>query len=61
MGHYHHHWLKEHGINKTVVGFGTIKGADGYSKKIRRVVHPSQGIVIIDESGSYEIKSFKLS
>lgn len=61
MGHYHHHWLKEQGVNKTVVGFGTLKGSDGYSKKIRRIVHPSQGIVIIDENGNYEIKSFKLA
>jgi predicted MPP superfamily phosphohydrolase len=60
MGHYHHHWIKEQGINKTVVGFGTLKGSDGYSKKIRRIVHPSQGIVIIDGEGNYEIKSFKL-
>jgi hypothetical protein len=60
MGHYHHHWLKEQGVNKTVVGFGTLKGSDGYSKRIRRIVHPSQGIVIIDEHGNYDIKSFKL-
>lgn len=60
MGHYHHHSIKEVGINKAVVGFGSLKGADGYSEKNRRISSPSQGFVLIDENGNYEIRSVKL-
>lgn len=60
MGHYHHYWIKEQGINKAVVGFGTIKGSDGYSEKVRKLSRPSQGIIIIDENGEFEVKQIKL-
>jgi hypothetical protein len=61
MGHYHHHWIKEQGIDKCVVGFGSLKGADGHGEKTRRVSSPSQGVVIFDEDGNYEVKRIKLS
>jgi predicted phosphodiesterase len=61
MGHYHHFWVKEHGINKTVAGFGSLKGADGHGEKTRRVSAPSQGIVIIDEDGNFDIKRIGLT
>lgn len=61
MGHYHHHWIKEQGINQAVVGFGTLKGSDGYSEKVRKLSRPSQGIIIIDENGEFEVKQIKLS
>jgi predicted MPP superfamily phosphohydrolase len=61
MGHYHHFWLKEQGLNKTVVGFGTLKGSDGYSVKVRKLSSPSQGFIIVDEHGNYDIFSVKLA
>lgn len=60
MGHYHHHFITEQGLGKAVVGFGSLKGADGYSEKIRRLSDPSQGFIIVDENGEYEIRSVKL-
>ena len=60
MGHYHHHSVKEQGLNKTVVGFGSLKGADDYGAKNRRISSASQGFIIVDEFGNYEIRSVKL-
>jgi predicted phosphodiesterase len=60
MGHYHHHWLREQGIDKSVVGFGSLKGADGHGAKTRRVSKPSQGFILVDEDGVYEIRQVKL-
>jgi predicted phosphodiesterase len=61
MGHYHHHWIKEHGLEKYMVGFGSLKGADGHGVKAKLVSSPSQGIIIIDEDGEIEIKRIKVS
>lgn len=61
MGHYHHHWIKELGINKFAVGFGTLKGADNYSANTRLMSSPSQGIILIDENGRFDIKRVQLS
>lgn len=61
MGHYHHFWIREQGINKAVVGFGSLKGADGHGKKIRKMSQASQGIIIVDEDGDYEVKRIKLT
>lgn len=61
MGHYHHHFIKEQGVEKCVVGFGTLKGSDSYGQKIRRLSSPSQGIIIVDEDGNYDIKRIKLT
>jgi hypothetical protein len=55
MGHYHHHWLKEQGIDKTVVGFGSLKGADGYGQKIRKISDASQGFILVDEDGDMRL------
>lgn len=60
MGHYHHHWVKEQGLGKSVVGFGSLKGADGFGEKNRRLCDSSQGFVIVNENGEYEIRSVKL-
>lgn len=60
MGHYHHHWLKEQGLGKTVVGFGTLKGSDGYSERIRRMTVASQGYIFVDEDGKYDIRKIEL-
>lgn len=61
MGHYHHHRIIEQGIEKFVVMFGSMKGADGYGQKKRKVSSPSQGIVFIDEDGAIEVKRIKLT
>ena len=60
MGHYHHFEVIEVGINKTVVIFGSLKGADSYGENGRMVSAPSQGIIIVDEDGEYEIKQIKI-
>lgn len=61
MGHYHHHWIKEHGIDKYMIGFGSLKGADGHGAKVKLVTSPSQGIIIIDKDGEAEIKRVSVS
>lgn len=61
MGHFHHHRIIELGIEKFAVMFGTLKGADMYSQKVRKLSNPSQGVIIIDENGEIEIKRMKLS
>ena len=60
MGHFHHHHVKEEGMYGTVVGFGSLKGADSHGQKNRRISSPSQGYIIVDEFGNYEIRSVKL-
>lgn len=60
MGHYHHHYVREQGLDKTVVVFGSLKGADEYGAKTRRVSNASQGFIVVDEFGNYEIRSVKL-
>lgn len=60
MGHYHHYFIKEHGINKFVAGFGSLKGADGYSVRVRKLSSPSQGIVIIDDNKNIHIERILL-
>lgn len=59
-GHFHSHYVKEVGLNKTMAVFGSIKGADEYSIKIGKTSSRSQGVILIDESGDYEIKQIKL-
>ena len=60
MGHFHHHHIKEEGMYGTVVGFGSLKGTDNHGQKNRRISSASQGYIIIDEFGNYEIRSVKL-
>lgn len=61
MGHYHHHEIIEVGIEKSVVVFGSLKGADSYGVKNRMVSSVSQGIIKIDEDGEIEIKRIKIN
>jgi hypothetical protein len=60
MGHYHHHWIKEHGLEKFIVGFGSLKGADSHGINAKLISSPSQGIIIVDENGEIEIKRIKV-
>lgn len=60
MGHCHHHRIIEQGVEKFVVMFGSLKGADGYGKKVRKTSSPSQGIIIIDENGEIDIRRIGL-
>jgi len=61
MGHYHHHWIKEVAINKFMVGFGSLKGADAHGDKTRLMSSASQGYILVDENGDFEIRNVKLS
>jgi hypothetical protein len=60
MGHYHHHWIKENGIEKFIVGFGSMKGADAHGVNNKLVSSPSQGIILIGADGEIEIKRVKV-
>lgn len=60
-GHYHRHFIREVALNKYVAIFGSIKGIDSYSLEINKVSSRSQGIVIIDDTGEFEIRQIKLS
>lgn len=60
-GHIHHYTNREVGDDKYVVTFGSFKGSDEYSlKTIGSNTSRSQGIILIDEYGEYEIKQIKL-
>ena len=60
-GHIHHFTMREVGYDKFVVTFGSIKGSDEYSlKQIGSASSRSQGIIIVDEDGEFEIKKIKL-
>lgn len=60
MGHYHHHEVIEVGIDKYVTIFGSMKGADSYGQNGRIVSSVSQGLIIVDEDGEFEIKQIKI-
>lgn len=60
-GHIHHYTINEVGEDKFVATFGSIKGSDEYSlKQIGVSSSRSQGIVLIDEDGEFEIRKVKL-
>lgn len=60
-GHIHHFTMREVGFDKYVATFGSIKGSDEYSlKTIGSSSSRSQGIILVDESGDYEIRKIKL-
>lgn len=61
MGHYHHFREMEVGFDKRVVVFGSLKGADDYGERIRRISVASQGIIIVDENGDIDVKRIKLA
>jgi UDP-2,3-diacylglucosamine pyrophosphatase LpxH len=46
MGHFHHFREIEVGIDKRIIMFGSLKGADEYSEKIRRLSVASQGMIM---------------
>lgn len=60
-GHVHHYTVKEVGEDKYVVSFGSIKGSDDYTlKTLNTSARRSQGVILIDEYGEFEIKQVKL-
>lgn len=61
MGHYHHHRIIEQGIEKFIVMFGSLKGADDYGQNKRKVSSVSQGVIIISEDGEIDIRRVKLT
>lgn len=60
MGHYHHFRTMETGMGKQVIMFGSLKGSDDYSEKLRRLSEASQGMIIVDVDGDYEAKRVNL-
>jgi predicted phosphodiesterase len=61
MGHYHHFREMEVGYDKRVVTFGSLKGADEYGERIRKISVASQGLIIVDENGEIDVKRVKLA
>ena len=61
MGHFHHFREIEVGIDKRIIMFGSLKGADEYSEKIRRLSVASQGMIIVDADGEIDVKRVKLN
>lgn len=60
-GHVHHHTVTEVGEDKYIVTFGSIKGSDEYTlKTINTSASRSQGVILVDEFGNFEIKQVKL-
>lgn len=60
MGHFHHFREMEIGFDKRIVSFGSLKGADDYGEKIRKVSMASQGIIIVDENGNIDVKRIQV-
>lgn len=60
-GHYHRHSVLEVGHDKYVAIFGSIKGSDEYSLyTIGTSSSRSQGVIIVENTGNFEIKQVKL-
>lgn len=60
MGHFHHFRTIEVGMGKQIIMFGSLKGADDYSEKLRRLSLASQGMIIVDADGDFEPKRVNL-
>jgi hypothetical protein len=60
MGHFHHFRNIEVGLGKQIIMFGSLKGADDYSEKLRRLSLASQGMIIVDADGDFEPKRIVL-
>ncbi|UUG68059.1 hypothetical protein [Bacillus phage PK-3] len=60
MGHYHHFREIEVGYDKRIITFGSLKGADNYGERIRKVSVASQGFIVIDENGNIDVNRVKL-
>lgn len=60
-GHVHHFNMHEVGEDKYVATFGSIKGSDEYTlKTLNTSASRSQGLILIDEDGEFEIRKVKL-
>lgn len=59
-GHYHRFSVEEVGNGKEVAIFGSFKGIDDYSIKIGKTSSRSQGVILFDSVGNYEIRQVKL-
>ena len=60
-GHIHHFTMREVAEDRFVATFGSIKGTDDFSlKTIGTSASRSQGIILIDEDGEFEIRKVKL-
>ena len=60
-GHVHHFSMKEAFEDRFIVTFGSIKGNDEYTlKTIRASASRSQGVILIDDDGEFEIRKVKL-
>lgn len=60
-GHIHHFTMREVGYNKFVATFGSVKGSDEYSlKTIGSASSRSQGIVLVDENGQFDIRKISI-
>ena len=59
-GHFHKYLVREVGNNKYMAIFGSMKGIDDYSIKIGKGSSRSQGILIIDTDGNFDLRQIKL-
>lgn len=59
-GHFHKFNVQEVGEGKYTAIFGSFKGIDDYSIRIGKTSERSQGIVLVDEDGEFEIRQVKL-
>lgn len=57
MGHYHHHAIKEMGMAKFLITFGSLKGVDSFGKTHKLLSSSSQGMILIKENGSFQVKN----
>lgn len=60
MGHYHHYRYIETETERATIMFGSLKGADEYGEKIRKLSNASQGIIIVDGYGNYRAERIGL-
>lgn len=60
-GHVHHFNVSEVGEDKYTATFGSVKGSDEYTlKTLNTSASRSQGVILIDSDGEFEIKKVKL-
>lgn len=56
MGHLHHYNVTEVGLNQFEAYFGSLKGQDTYAMRGKFGSGSSQGVIIIDENGEFDIR-----
>lgn len=56
MGHLHHYNVTEVGLNQFEAYFGSLKGQDTYAMRGKFGSGSSQGVIIIDEAGEFDIR-----